>query len=806
MKTFFKYLCYCKFLSRAKPQGRKKAVTNDLQDVIDSDKATIIYRLRKLTGLLNYKTLLPAILLITFSVSVSGQGSGYVTLRGKQFYDQDGKAFYPMVLNYEVNLAHINNGTNPSDFLVAPSCSYGTTNDYENNSLGGAARMLIDFKKIKSMGFNSIRLVGIYPNKLNGPGFHIVSHHYPNTYPPETYDVDVEFNPPYEDPYSNTKTILISNAMRVLDLADSAGLKVILESAGGYAANNKANADDYAYYLKTLADSLQNHPALLAYDMYNEPHWAAYDSIPQFTRVKQEVCQYVGEWYDAIRSADQHHLITIGAKGVMDVMDVDPGVLKVDFISEHLYPHELQEITLNYNKQEPIDRLQGELYWLNNNLPMPWITGEMGFSADDIDVRTGYDHEPYVLGHSGERGYNDDLSYYARQSQQLVLDYGGSGYSWWGFENVHWYDIDDGAGNYQHNFYGLLHFGDPDPVTGEYPDSLDKPVIIHAFTDSIATTANGPGVKPASYYDPYLCGEHNINHNHAISGSIYDSNGNPVKDAYVKALNWLNYDFISHKFNQSWIYTFSDDTGHFEVIPYNSYTLGDDRVICIEGSAIGSETFKKGQEGPWTNYTMNNADVNSPIILNKSDFQSSIVISENVAFGITKNFKGGMSLTIDNCIISGHSDLTARNEINVNSEFLADENSEIHIYPSETFPDCGNYSYFLIQKHFNHIAANSENNSDNFEKEVEINFRIFDNKITIFPNPSHGLFSIKLNSKKENDEINLMKVYDALGIEICFYQINNKNFQIDLSSLPQGIYYILAIASQKTFYQKIIIN
>jgi len=167
---------------------------------------------------------------------------------------------------------------------------------------------------------------------------------------------------------------------------------------------------------------------------------------------------------------------------------------------------------------------------------------------------------------------------------------------------------------------------------------------------------------------------------------------------------------------------------------------------------------------------------------------------------------GGMALTVNNCTVYGHSDFTAKEKINIHSEFLAAVNSEVHIYPSETFPDCGDYSDFPLQKQSKPVALTSENYENNPEKEIELNFRKSENGISIYPNPSHGIFSIKLNDKQENDVIKSIKVFDELGMEIYFEIVNEQSYQIDLSSNSKGIYYLLVTGQEKTYNQKIIIN
>ena len=165
-----------------------------------------------------------------------------------------------------------------------------------------------------------------------------------------------------------------------------------------------------------------------------------------------------------------------------------------------------------------------------------------------------------------------------------------------------------------------------------------------------------------------------------------------------------------------------------------------------------------------------------------------------------------MALTVNNYTVYGHSDFTAKKKINIHSEFLAANNSEVHIYPSETFPVCGDYSDSPFQKHSSVVTVTSGNYENNPKKEIELNFRKFDNEISIYPNPSHGIFSIKLNDKHENDVIKSIKVYDGLGMVINFIIVNEQSCQLDLSTNSKGIYYLLITDSETTFSKKIIIN
>lgn len=65
--------------------------------------------------------------------------------------------------------------------------------------------------------------------------------------------------------------------------------------------------------------------------------------------------------------------------------------------------------------------------------------------------------------------------------------------------------------------------------------------------------------------------------------------------------------------------------------------------------------------------------------------------------------------------------------------------------------------------------------------------------LTVFPNPSSGLFQIKLeNSLGNNNDLLKAEVYDGAGKLVLSnqIQINQQNGSIDLSHLPSGIYHL----------------
>lgn len=342
--------------------------------------------------------------------------SQFVTLEGREF-KLNGDDFYPIVMNFSVLYARnasVNGTPTPGDIYLTTDASHGPTLGFDcDDEPTCLARLLVDLQKVRSMGFNTIRVVGnITPEYNDTPTLGADERRFKisigqNPFPANDHDenrvkVDLE-----EDLNGNYTQRHVDLLYDLLEVALEADLKVIILAGGNvtkwntndpvrymYPAFDLNAVNDYALLLEKLADRLKDHPALLAYDLYNEPHYngmqfkectswydnKCHDHIEQKWR-KQDICDFTKLWYDAINIFDQNHLVTLGGLGKDELEQWDPAVLHIDFYSPHYY------LTKDYRGQwDPIQAMlkyRAELHWIGQVCPMPWIVGETGFSAND---------------------------------------------------------------------------------------------------------------------------------------------------------------------------------------------------------------------------------------------------------------------------------------------------------------------------------------------------------------------------------------------------------------------------------------
>jgi hypothetical protein len=315
-----------------------------------------------------------------------------------------------------------------------------------------------------------------------------------------------------------------------------------------------------------------------------------------------------------------------------------------------------------------------------------------------------------------------------------------------------------------------------------------------------------------AYYDPFNFNSLNSAQSNILTGTVLNQSSEPVKDAVVIGFNWKYTQDNGTEFDTSddlpqgnWIYTFTKPDGSYRLVPYNDVNIGsnDNRIISLSCSGIGYSI----------NYFIYQEHTDSALFgiqnlpLNKELLASSNVNGELVNLGQTQNFNGGNQLTMQNVIIShfAHSEITAENEVNVNSYFDADFNSEVHIYLKTIETDCFVFSDLRSSdpnstsiKKYNHSGVN----------EIEIQFEKSGHQILeaeIQPNPSDGIVNLLIKEKSSILPVKI-SVYNLLGQCIKTYESNESIIILDGIQWYKGIYIVTIKSENTSTVKKVIIN
>lgn len=749
----------------------------------------------------------------------------YVTLEGRQF-KLGGNDFYPLVCNYSFEIIFNSPDISPfpslSQLYLSPSRNYGNgypglaylpNNHFDyDTDIGALAQIDADFQKISDMGFNAIRTHGITANMYNSPTGNFYYEIIPNYHSvgPSNYYPTVRLEP-LGTTFNYATNPQLAKLWDFYDIiftkAQAHGLKVLLDVAGGTIGSNSLSSHHSSYnnYLAALADHFKNNTALMAYVVIEEPDLEANNNTGN---TKKQICTYTTEWYDAIKGNnsspnDQNHLVTASCVFVGCVFEWDPGVMKLDFFSPHLYPG--TESFEGNSTIEPYYRTLGFLQWLRDNCPMPWITGETGFSAcdDSYFTNTLPTWAPNPLSPPDDFGDLSDQLWFADNILDEVRNAGGSGFSWWNYQE-NWWPSPGEEG------YGLIdHSGNDKPVVGAFTGYLNS------------TTHQPPSASffnaPANYYNPYNTGSvpvfgYNSTNDNTINGDVYDANTmEGIKDAYIFAWNWLATDIgldgiphtLDDHYTWSAMHTFTDASGHFQIIPYNFLqpTITDPhRIVKIRVSATGAE---RAYDGPWDDIPF----FTSTILLDRNSIEYDALVQNLTVNPGIKNFRGRNTLTASDVIVlsGANSDFTARNQITINPYFEANSGSEVHIFTSE-FQECPTYNFYA--KMGNQQISGGTTSLEENERTIEIAFTPKSKfaYMKVKPNPGKGMFFVEFASNETESSKLIVKIYDMMGSKIYESTEFKNNFIIDLSNNPIGVYALQITSRTNSINQKIIIN
>ncbi len=626
-------------------------------------------------------------------------------------------------------------------------------------------------------------------------GFQYVASYWNN--PVTATQIIKEISHPYDT--GTSMNLLLKSLDNILAIADSCGLKVILVPSTGKLAQSPDAVDDVANYLKVYAAHFADNPAILAYDLYNEPIWV--DNLkhfdPAYDHNKYEVCQYVKSWYDSVKLGDPNHLVTMGLCTFNDVIEWDPGIMKLDFISEHLYPNMRPEE--HYNIDTAMIRYRDELIWTARNVPIPWIVGETGFSGTDYQfppfnvaphTDTAYTHPPYVWGSIA------DQKAFADTVIQLVRDCGASGISWWQFQDTFWGQRPDSTppAEYKESFFGILNSGNWSSGSGYEPFRKSTVESFQQFDPSIP-----PGEFPdqtAMFYNPFNFSQINRD---TISGTVLNYYSNqPVKDAFLILWSkiYLHKTFRTSAFTSLYKhYTFTDPAGAFVAYPAPD-NLQPSTIDDMKISVPGFERVERGWSSPYNSSNLGCTDGEIFYLKGTGWQYDAIIADETISYGQIRNYQGWNSLSVSDLVVQsgGISDLSARTEIDLLNTFDAFSGSEVYVFIAQTFPECNDFSTFLKGGTLFSIVEKEP------AMEIEISFGKSNDSFdfSLYPNPTTGITILQIENHLPKSSF--VKIIDMAGIVKIERELVESIMDIDISGYSKGIYLV------QVCYENIVIN
>lgn len=755
--------------------------------------------------------------------------SGFVSLKGKRFYDGNGDPFFLKMVNYSVSITYnVPNPSLPGDFDIHPHAHYGSTTHFEN--MDGPQSILRDFMEIKNQGFNAIRLIMgirkrntwpiqtspnsyVHPCELLYPNARVFALDWFIPSPPNNNPDNKCFciEPPYS--FTGNLEVFLLKIEQVLNLAETAGLKVLLLTGDNYdlfpnldeQPQSFANVDDYSNYLSVLCSYFKCNTTLFAYDLCNEPDHKDGDNH-HWGRKKEQVCAITEQLYDAIKAVDCNHLITMGGG---NVLNWDFSVMKIDFACVHFYidPDFRYEFNIPNRRRSVVEngkkRLMDQLYWHAKFTERPLVLEEVGFpSFEPFNENLHW----FQLGVQGN--YND-LQDFIHELIPYVHDLEYAGIGWWTFQDYA-SSLDNTltapnplsheAKAIREYFYGLLKTGDPGP---QGYSSLRKISVPTEFeTHDWLSPLTNPPVRPSTtynanetYYDPYQNHTLNSNASTYASGYVLDGNNRPVEGVELLGISYLKteVDIVSGEdLNKGyWIKTYSDRNGYFKFIPFNSQLtfslIHKITFIKCTGSGIGSYQ----EFGIWNSA---NAITGNVYFAPLNQFLTFFSLNKTINNTSFQNVFAWNDINL-NGLNSGNLNATSRYSIRLTPPFLSSQGSIAHIYTSDVFNDCNNFNGFRQQ---NNMLSN------NYEIRKNITLYFVNNQeksIRILPNPSNNSFRLSFNFHITDNSATLI-IVDFIGRIIHQELLHDNIYLIDF--LDPGIYTVIVENKNQILSSKII--
>lgn len=733
------------------------------------------------------------LLLSTFLSSTyyaNAQQLGYITLEGRQFKDQAGNDFYPIVCCYGVKPVY----TTPGNYYLSPINAYGggiscpncrPLPNYEfecDNQIDCLVDIHNDFLKIIDMGFNTIRLYEIGIHKIDrdkqgiiGFLFTAIENKHPIDWGYKEEQIEITPIPyNYDDPLNSNCQLLFGFYDLILNEAAQCGLKVIIDIAYDELAAHSVNVDDYANYLSALANHLTNRTSLMAYITIHEPSLNQYN----IGHTKKEICEMTTLWYDAIKSRDANHLITNGGNDLFDIFEWDPGAMKLDFYSPHIYPDKTPYELFKF--PSALERVRANLYYLGKNCPLPFMIGETGFSAMDDNPNGG----SAILNFPEVDGSITEQDNFMQEMFSAVRNSNGSGISVWNYQQ-HWW----GANEPRQNGYGILRHGGILDINGNFNFQIDKPVV-----NFIRNYPNPPPIpvapfQPANYYNlkNYLSGPDDV------FGNVWDvETYNTIPNAIVQG--WLNY-YIFNTTTNRWIlksdnnHTFTDVNGQFvlnSVYPLAMQSPLLPGLVDLYQVWVTAPSYETAKQFRGNGYPLDYFIHSSPFNYNLD------VTNEMVNIGnSTRRYRAWNSLEVYNLHVqaTGSIQLIAGNKVHLNYGFQSKFGSETHVFCStQPFSLCDED---MLNQRNSTNAYQSGNYFDQPNKTLELTINKNTSYLEIFPNPNKGTFNVRFSSTAfKNGTVKNICIVSPLGDIIYKEDIQSNTHSMNITDIAPGIYFI----------------
>ncbi len=197
-------------------------------------------------------------------------------------------------------------------------------------------------------------------------------------------------------------------------------------------------------------------------------------------------------------------------------------------------------------------------------------------------------------------------------------------------------------------------------------------------------------------------------------------------------------------------------------------------------------------------------------ILNSLQYRYDVVLDGIFVWsGETEDHSGLSTLTVEDVTIAGTSELKARYEVHLKSEFHATTGSECHIYTAPlnlTCEEISNTLLYAIEQSQGGVSG-SRTSSGIEKKEVPLDFHFKEPSVQldVFPNPASDQVKVQLSGDALEEDIKwTLVLVNSEGQEVLAKPFNGTSSQLDMAPLASGTYTVVVRSSDRTLQQRIV--
>ncbi|MBP9080810.1 MAG: hypothetical protein KBF80_11215 [Flavobacteriales bacterium] len=353
---------------------------------------------------------------------------------------------------------------------------FGPAADYRNSRAEhycpkdtASARFRADMEMIRDLGFNTVRIVGIWSDLDRDDtkdSLGLSAANLPGRDTLLLFASEASW-PPYLQALEELFTICAESGLMVIPLTTI-----------------PVDMPETDPYLARYLDHFRNDTNILAFDLFNEPLY-----FDRLERPKQVAIRTVARWRKLMDEHAPDHLFTLGLTGIREAFEFDPELIDVDFISFHPYDYER-------------DQVMNELAWYGKELTVPWMVGETAIPADNDSVLF------------------DEQRAFAERTLAQARACGATGYSWWQYKDVRWHEF------HPSHMGVLAREGFSRTRQGHLVEGTPKPVA-DVFRTFDPQAPKGPCMELPNYYN------YSGHSTSRICGKLVDASGDPVRQGVI---------------------------------------------------------------------------------------------------------------------------------------------------------------------------------------------------------------------------------------------------------------------------------